>query len=910
MMLPPPKTDRTGPWEVIRGPLTPSGIDQLVCEVAARHHLHPARTPEGMHLSAAEHEPDPVVSLTWRPHLPLGPDTLSHTVPPEQTEVHLHHYPSAQQAASDLSRTLSRAAAAFTLAEQDGIRACMPLLEQFTPRPGHLADWALIVRDHYVENTLGFIHALTETGVPARWIYALDKGDATLRAHRIHATLEQMGCTSGVLDNTAINAPSSHTADLAIARHHLDTFIDAAHAEGRKVMVIDDGGLIAQGYGRADATHPVDAAVELTVSGLKRIKAAGVNIPVCNLARSSLKLRLGYAEIADSCLRRMRELLPAIKFIGRPVLVLGHGALGSRLARSLADLGCVVHVVDPDPLALIEAAEAGHPTHPTLDIALSQVAPILIAGTTGEQAVTEQSLSLLPDGVFLAPFATADFSFLAGPNNQACQVTEIPGVGRRYQLTPGQQVTVLGNGRSLNLYQADAIPTQGYDAYRAGTLLAAEDLAHRHSTLAPGVHTEIVDDLIADSGLYQAYYDTHLAAPARTFSAVPSPTTTGSHVQGKQVCVVGYGKIGRLHTEILAGLGAEPVVIDPKHQDLPAEYTSFPHEVEQLPDQARSNIGMWSVCTPTADHLPVLRTLLEHDPQARILVEKPACLGNEIDAFQELLHDHPRARIVVTDQYRHARALEVLRALMDQYEPDAVPGHVAVTFVKDRTDDIALGRFVDRSYGVLGYEWLHMLSVLHGVLDEQTMAAYLATPPQETDLLATYHPDLFVSALTERTHLNLPTGALYLDLTSSIATPTLPVGRTAPAPSGKGEPAVDRHRTASIHVGQTRFTVAFDPVTLPNGELLGRNHHLLLVERNGAVLHEEIVEDSPLHTTVSRAATDLFGAAALPTPELVGLRRIAAIAEVLHAHRPSLAEPIQERSQSHRDSAHAHGLHA
>lgn len=892
MTFPTTPTTAAESWEVVHGPVAVADIDRLACETAARHHLHPTRTTDGMHLSASAHDADPLLRLTWRPYPPSGPDTLTHTVPTGRVEVLLRHRPGAAEAAADLARALQSAAAAFTCAEQQAIRACMPLLARFTPRPDHLADWAVIVRDHYVENTLGFICALIDAGVPARWIYALDKGDATLRAHRIHTTLEQMGCTSGVLDNTAVNAPRTHPADLAAARQHLDAFIGAAHADGRRVMVIDDGGLIAQGYGRNDTAHRVDAAVELTVSGLKRIKAAGVDIPVFNLARSAVKLRLGYAEIADSCLRRLREMLPAVKLIGRPVLVLGHGALGSRLARALSDLGCVVHVVDPDPLALIEAAEAGHPTHPTLADALTRVAPVVIAGTTGEQAVTAPTLPLLPEGVFLAPFATADFSLLAEPGAHIRQVTEIPGIGHRYQLATGRSVTVLGNGRSLNLYRADAIPTQGYDAYRAGTLLAADALADRHADLAPGVHTDAVDDLIAASGLYQAYYDTHLATPAPQEPA--ATLTKAAPVQGARVCVVGYGKIGRLHTEILAGLGAEPMVIDPKHQDLPARYTSFPHGVDQLPEPVRSTIGMWSICTPTADHLPVLRTLLEHDPHARVLVEKPVCLGHEIDDLRTLLHSRPQARVVVTDQYRHARALTVLRTLMDRYEPGTAPDHVAVTFVKDRTGDVALGRFVDRAYGVLGYEWLHMLTVLHGVLDQEAAAAYMATPLQDTDLLATYHPDLFVSALTERTRLALPAGALHLDLTSSIATPTLPVGRTAPAPPGPNTPMVDRYRSATVHAGRTRFTVAFDPVTLSDGELLDRNRHLVRAERDGTVLHEEVVDDSPLHTAVSRAATDLLGSAVLPAPDLAGLCRIAAIAEVLHTHRPATGDPARE----------------
>lgn len=75
--------------------------------------------------------------------------------------------------------------------------------------------------------------------------------------------------------------------------------------------MLDQGfasGLLAQGYGRVDAPRRVDAALELTVAGLTRIAAAGpLGIPVLNLARSQVKTRLGYPEIADSCLRRLRQ---------------------------------------------------------------------------------------------------------------------------------------------------------------------------------------------------------------------------------------------------------------------------------------------------------------------------------------------------------------------------------------------------------------------------------------------------------------------------------------------------------------------------------------------------------------------------------------------------------------------------
>lgn len=125
-----------------------------------------------------------------------------------------------------------------------------------------------------------------------------------------------------------------------------------------------------------------------------------------------IRRKTGYAEIADSCLRRLRSLLPAVKFIGRSLLLLGFGALGSRLAPLLRAQGCRVCVVDTDMLALITAAEAGYCAHRTAAEALKCARPLLVLGTTGEVALSVADLEMLPDGSFLAPFATRDFSVL------------------------------------------------------------------------------------------------------------------------------------------------------------------------------------------------------------------------------------------------------------------------------------------------------------------------------------------------------------------------------------------------------------------------------------------------------------------------------------------------------------------
>ncbi|MFG1755324.1 Rossmann-fold NAD(P)-binding domain-containing protein [Streptosporangium sandarakinum] len=878
-------------WDVLRGPITAAALIEGVAGIAAPHKLHVDHTsPTSLTLTVPGGAPH--VTIRWHPHTAERPDTLSHVLPADGLEVLLDVHPGGEETAAALHTWLRDRLRCYDPAELEQITASMPLLARHATPDAHLAEWAVIFRDHYVENTLAFLLALQQAGVPAEWVYALAKGDRTRNRDRIHATLLARGCRSGLLDNTAINAPADHATDLARALAGVDAFIDAAHATGRKVLVIDDGGLIAQGYGRIDAVRRVDAAIELTVSGLKRIKAAGpLGIPVFNLARSALKTNLGYPEIADSCLRRLRELLPAVKVIGRTVLVLGYGTLGSRLAAALRAQGCQVHVADPDPLALIAAAEAGHPTYRTVGDALRSVRPFLLVGTTGEDTLTPGVVEALPDGAVLAPYATRDFSLLA--TDPAFAATEIPGVGRRYRLPAGTHVTVLGDGRSLNLFESDAIPNQGYDAYRAGTLIAAKALCADAAALPPGVHTSVVDDVITGSGLYEAYYDTYLSA-----SAPAQPAATGSApLAGTTVCTVGYGTAGRLHAQILTDAGAQLTIVDPKHQDLPRGCTTFHHSVGDLPAAVAAGIGLWSVACPTADHLPVLRAILAHNPAARILLEKPACQGHEIDELTQLLAAHRAARVAVVDQYRHARALDIAADLLEGYEPGMVPSHISVTFTKDRTGDISLGRFVDRSYGVLGYEWLHMLAALRRVLPGGVFDAYLAGSPRESMLRAIYDERLFVASLTEQSILHTPDGTTYVDLHSSITSPAVLLGDAPADATGwrRGlRAADDRRRYLTVTAGRTQVAVHLEPVTVAGGWQLERNHHRVVAARNGRIVHDQVVEDSPLRTAISDAIGRLTGPLPVEPLELGPLRRIAVLAEYLRAQQPAGQTPDAE----------------
>jgi adenosylhomocysteinase len=506
---------------VVRGPLCPADVVAAAVTLADKHGL-PIELPVAAEPIGALRIGDrgAAVEFRWRPAPRPATGTLGVPVPtPTWIEVvlTLAGEPAAaiDGVLADAGMLLRQRADAFTDVELRTITEAMPLVERFSDPCAALARWAVIFRDHYVENSVGFLWGLQRAGVQPACIFALAKGDQTRNRTRVDATFRRLGYHSDVLDNALIDGTIGRAGERAAHEvlRRVDAFVQDAHAHGLRVMVIDDGGLLAQGYGGGRPGPHIDGAIELTVSGLKRIAAReDLRIPVLNLARSRLKTRLAYREIADSCVRRLRTILPGEKFPGRRVLLAGFGTLGRRIARLLRDLGCRVTVIDTDVLALIEAAEDGFETRRTIREGLSDP-PFLIVGTSGECALRAEDLGFLPNGVYLAGYATKDFSVLTNPTPVVARTlatTTVQGVGVRYEFPDARTALLLGDGRSLNLFDGDDIPNQGYDAYRAGTLLAAKLLAKNHRHIPAGVHIDMVDEMIARSGLFEACYELHV----------------------------------------------------------------------------------------------------------------------------------------------------------------------------------------------------------------------------------------------------------------------------------------------------------------------------------------------------------------------------------------------------------------
>ncbi|MDT8913515.1 Gfo/Idh/MocA family oxidoreductase [Amycolatopsis sp. PS_44_ISF1] len=353
---------------------------------------------------------------------------------------------------------------------------------------------------------------------------------------------------------------------------------------------------------------------------------------------------------------------------------------------------------------------------------------------------------------------------------------------------------------------------------------------------------------------------------------------------GLEVCVIGYGVAGHLHESLMRDWGARVSVVEAGSvADPPARLWS---SLDRLPWPDR--VDVWSVCTPTDAHLSTVRAILGRCPDARLIVEKPLCRPGELEEFAALLSAHPSARLVLVDHYRYAAAPKALSRLRAETVGYAPVSAVRVSFTKDRRADAATGRFVDRAFGVFGYEWLHMIACLRGALSPAQFAEYLATPVDDCELRVGTDEDLVPNAARETTRLS---DGCEVDLFSTVvgAAPGGPVPPAWVADHGVGPGG--RQRLLQVESAATLFTVEFDPVADPVGQSLGRNVHRLSVRRGG---HRSrwIVHDSPMGTALASALATLSARRGDFDPR--PMHRLRALAERAVAVAAAAAHPVQE----------------
>ncbi|MFI9456953.1 Gfo/Idh/MocA family oxidoreductase [Amycolatopsis sp. NPDC052450] len=291
----------------------------------------------------------------------------------------------------------------------------------------------------------------------------------------------------------------------------------------------------------------------------------------------------------------------------------------------------------------------------------------------------------------------------------------------------------------------------------------------------------------------------------------------------KTIVIVGLGKIGSLYAACYGQAGHRVRTVDLGDG---ADWD----RVDEVPDP--SDVDAWVVATPTATHLTVVDEILRLQPDARILLEKPACYPDELDALVRTVLRHPRARIIVNDVYSHSEAVQRFAASVREAGEFDPIRKVTIEFTKNREFDVANGRFVDTQYGEAGYEGFHMLSILRAVLPADQYRTYLRTAPSSV----TAEMRVLTSAI------GLPDVELYTSSTGAVAFPALAgfafpedVSRDFIAPAAIPYGSEFRYRFADVefHSGK-HVTLVFEPFF--GSDLDHKNIHAVHIRHAGDLL--------------------------------------------------------------------------
>jgi hypothetical protein len=319
------------------------------------------------------------------------------------------------------------------------------------------AGYALFGCQHLLGTQLAPLRAFEKLGVEAKDVHLL--GVPYSSNPLIAWVMQRRGYTiseghAGSHDPPGGEVADYHAQRLPELRKHLWLATKAAVAEGKRVLVLDDGGLasvvIAQWVRERPELASLFKVVEQTTRGVTEVQALDLRWPVVDVANSLAK-EFEFPHIAPAI---VRALIPRLKAVGldspygRRVAHVGFGRVAAECARVFRALGFGVTVVEDGSTErgrerLRQAQAEGFAT--TEDLREIATEADFVFGATGFPVITEEILDLLPAGAIVASGSSGELESDVG-----------------YLRARTQQVGKMGDHAFEDLLRlADALPLEG-----------------------------------------------------------------------------------------------------------------------------------------------------------------------------------------------------------------------------------------------------------------------------------------------------------------------------------------------------------------------------------------------------------------------------------------------------------------
>ena len=331
----------------------------------------------------------------------------------------------------------------------------------------------------------GCLHITTETANLAQTL-AAGGGDLVLCASNPLSTQDDVAASLVVNDEIPVFAIKGEDNETYYG--HIRAALDHAPQ-----VTIDDGADLVSTLHkeRTELISDVCGGTEETTTGVIRLRAMArdgvLRYPIIAvndaLTKHFFDNRYGTGQSTIDGVVRATNILLA----GKNLVVAGYGWCGRGIAMRARGMGASVIVTEVNPLPALEAVMDGFRVMPMLEAA--EIGDIFITATGDINVIDGQHFQVMKDGVILANSGHFNVELnIPALEKMAVEVRQPrPGVDQ-YFLADGRRLSVLGEGRLVNLAMAEGHPASVMDMSFANQALGIEYLVREGGTLENRVY--------------------------------------------------------------------------------------------------------------------------------------------------------------------------------------------------------------------------------------------------------------------------------------------------------------------------------------------------------------------------------------------------------------------------------------
>ena len=340
------------------------------------------------------------------------------------------------------------------------------------------------------------LHVTTET---ANLMRTLKAGGADVRL-----------CASNPLstqdDAAAALATLYDVPTFAIKGEDNDTYYRHIHqaVDHGPQLTMDDGadtvGVLHKD--RTDLLEGIIGGTEETTTGVIRLRAMAADgvlrYPIVAVNDATTKHffdnRYGTGQSTIDGILRATNILVA----GKTVVVGGYGWCSRGIAMRAEGLGANVIVTEINPLRALEAAMDGYRVMPMSEAA--KVGDIFVTSTGNKNVIDRHHFEAMKDGAMVANSGHFNVEInIPALQELAVSVHEPRPFVQQFTLADGRRISLLGEGRLINLAAAEGHPSAVMDMSFANQALCAEYMVKHADELEETVYPvpEEIDKMIA-----------------------------------------------------------------------------------------------------------------------------------------------------------------------------------------------------------------------------------------------------------------------------------------------------------------------------------------------------------------------------------------------------------------------------